>query len=134
MKTVLTRLRDDGRQTLGIFQVFNGLMKIFECKTLELPYLNNKKNISCIPPGEYFVRKHDSPMFGKVFHVFEVPGRSEILIHKGNYSSSDTEGCILVGKEFIDINLDGTTDISSSTQTMQNMLSSLPEEFKMIII
>jgi len=133
MKVVLTRLTDDGKQTLGLLQVFNGLMKVFECKTLELPDLHNKKEISCIPVGEYYVRKHDSSILGKVFQIFNVPYRSEILIHKGNYNA-DTKGCILVGKDFIDINIDRVTDITSSGKTMETMLCSMPDEFKMIIV
>lgn len=133
MKTILTRLTDDGKQTLGIFQSFVGLTKLFECKTLELPYINNQRQISCIPVGQYIVRKHNSPTFGKTFHVLNVEGRSEILIHKGNFNHN-TKGCILVGKDFIDINADGTTDITSSSKTVQEMLTLLPDEFKMIII
>ena len=133
MKAILTRLTDDGKQTLGILQVFNGLMKIFECKTLELPYLNNQKQVSCIPTGQYIVKKHNSPTFGKTFHVLNVEGRSEILIHKGNFNR-DTKGCILLGKDFIDIDQNGTTDITSSGKTVETMLSVMPEEFKLMII
>jgi len=133
MKTILTRLTDDGKQTLGQFQAFSGISKVFECKTLELPWLDNSKQISCIPAGTYQVRKHNSPTFGKVFHVTGVPGRSEILIHKGNFNK-DTKGCILVGKDFIDINTDGTTDITQSGATLEKMLMYLPDEFTLKII
>ncbi len=133
MKAILTRLNDDGKQTLGILQVFDGLTKVFECKTLELPYINNQKQISCIPVGIYHVRKHNSPTFGKVFHVLNVENRSEILIHKGNYNRN-TKGCILVGKDFIDIDKDGATDITSSGNTMDLFLSVMPDEFKLSIL
>ena len=133
MKAILIRLADDGKQTLGQLLVFDGLIKIFECKTLELPYLDNQKQISCIPVGTYIVKKHTSPTFGKVFYVSGVPNRSEILIHKGNFNK-DTKGCILIGSGFGDINKDGTTDIVNSNKTVEDMLKVMPDEFKMTII
>jgi Family of unknown function (DUF5675) len=133
MKATLTRLADDGFQTLGIFQSWDGIYPLFSCKTLELPYLGNRTLISCIPKGTYEVKKHNSPTFGKCFKLFDVPGRTDILIHKGNFNK-DTKGCILVGKDFIDINEDGTTDISCSTGTFEKMFACLPEEFELKII
>lgn len=41
-------------------------------KTLELPFLDNQQNISCIPNGEYVMVKHKSPKFGNCFKVFEM--------------------------------------------------------------
>ena len=32
MKAILTRLDDDGKQTLGHLMLFKGLEKVFECK------------------------------------------------------------------------------------------------------
>lgn len=133
MKVILTRLLDDGKQTLGILQCYNGLLKAFECKTLELSYQGNRKETSCIPIGNYKTIKHNSPTFGKCFKVLNVPGRSDILFHRGNYNK-DTKGCILVGKDFIDINQDGTTDISASGTTFDKMLLVLPESFNLIIV
>lgn len=51
----------------------------------------------CIPSGEYPVRIDFSPRFQRPMpRVENVPGRSGILIHYGNYVE-DTEGCVLVG-------------------------------------
>ena len=65
-------------------------------QTLELPWKENKTKISCIPEGTYETRWHLSPRFGWCYKLFDVPGRSEILIHHGNYPKN-TEGCILLG-------------------------------------
>ena len=46
MKAILTRLDDDGKQTLGYLTLFKGLKKVFECKTLELPWKANETNVS----------------------------------------------------------------------------------------
>lgn len=98
----------------------------FSCKTLELPWLDNQKYVSCIPTGFYRARKHISPTFGESIWILDVPGRSEILIHFGNYAGSknpntgrpDTKGCVLVGKAFVDIDGDGKLDVTASKSTM----------------
>lgn len=66
------------------------------CYTLERPYLNNEKNISAIPDGEYACLLKYSPNFGNVYEVMDVPNRTDILIHVGN-ELNDSSGCILVG-------------------------------------
>lgn len=51
----------------------------------------------CINTGEYLAKYEYSPKFRQ--HLIElknVPNRSEIKIHAGNFSK-DTQGCILVG-------------------------------------
>jgi hypothetical protein len=67
--------------------------------TLERPWKDNARNVSCIPPGEYrtsFLERSASGKYRNVFHVEGVPGRSGILIHNGNIVDH-TKGCILVG-------------------------------------
>lgn len=77
----------------------------FTCFTLELPWRGNHPNISCIPAGRYVCRLAESPRFGRVFHVCDVPDRTHILIHPGNFAGdvtldyrSDVAGCILLGR------------------------------------
>lgn len=77
----------------------------FYAHTLELPWYSNQRKVSCIPDGKYLCRIKQSPRFGRVYQVMDVPGRSDILIHAGNYAGdkslgrlSDVEGCILVGE------------------------------------
>ena len=78
----------------------------FFCKTLELPWRNNQKGISCIPSGEYIVALRQSPKYGRIYWVTNVPDRSWILIHSGNVAGdvnkgfrTHVQGCILLGKE-----------------------------------
>ena len=72
------------------------------CLTLEEEWKENARGISCIPAGSYLCQKVTTPKHGETYQVLDVPGRSSILIHSGN-TEEDTEGCILVGKEFGDI-------------------------------
>jgi hypothetical protein len=78
----------------------------FFCNTLELPWRNNAKGLSCIPSGEYIVKIRQSPRYGQIYWVTNVPNRSWILIHSGNYAGDKTKGfkthvagCILLGKK-----------------------------------
>jgi hypothetical protein len=67
--------------------------------TLEDPWLNNQRYISCIPSGTYVCAGRLSPKFGATFEVKDVPDREDILFHRGN-TEDDTKGCILVGEQF----------------------------------
>lgn len=71
------------------------------CHTLELPWKENKRSISCIPAGEYEARIRLPRESGtrNYIHLLvkDVPNRSYILVHIGN-TTKDTKGCILVGQ------------------------------------
>ncbi|MEO6901532.1 MAG: DUF5675 family protein [Bacteroidia bacterium] len=125
----INRLSDDGKQTLGNLNVIGAS---FSCKTLELPYLDNKFQVSCIPCGTYIVKKRWSLKFGNHFHVTNVPNRSFVLIHFGNYYT-DILGCILVGDAFKDINHDGLKDVTNSKVTLKKLYEIMPNEFKLVI-
>ena len=70
------------------------------CDTLENPWLDNQRNISCIPEGEYPVRirlPRESATRDYIhLLVKDVKDRDYILFHIGN-TAKDTSGCILVG-------------------------------------
>jgi len=70
------------------------------CDTLENPYINNERNISCIPVGKYKVRIRlaSESASRDYLHLLveDVPNRDYILFHRGN-TAKDTSGCILVG-------------------------------------
>lgn len=128
-------------ETAGCGIIFQGNDILFEFRTIELPLFTvplkpNTVRTNCIPEGVYKVTKIYSPTKGQCFMVHNVPGRTAILIHKGNYATGkkvDTQGCILPGKDLIDMNKDGNLDVSNSTETMTELLRVLPDEFKLII-
>lgn len=101
--------------------MLDGVNMILTCKTLELPWKNNERNESCIPAGEYLVKKTRSITFGECFEVTNVENRSAILIHAGNYKR-DTKGCILPGDEFKDIDGDGLIDVVNSKNTLERII------------
>ena len=72
----------------------------FIAHTLELAWKDNKKSVSCIPEGRYDCRVRLARESGSRDYVHllvqDVPNRSYILFHRGNYPS-DSRGCILTG-------------------------------------
>lgn len=98
----LLRTKTSDQGTEGVL-ITDGFM----CKTLELPWRENKRSISCIPSGEYTVQIRQSPKYGSVYWVTKVPNRTWILIHAGNFAGdtkfgfrTHVNGCILLGKKF----------------------------------
>ncbi len=96
----LIRFKGSFQGTQGMLFLPNG----WNCCTMEPPWIENIKSRSCIPAGEYQVSIKESNKYGSVYQVRDVPGRTDILFHTGNYAGdeesgyrSDTDGCILPG-------------------------------------
>lgn len=103
MQAILTRFRSSEQGTLGTLFIPE---VNFSCYTIELPWLDNKPRISCIPIGEYKVIPYSSAKFGQTYLLLGVPNRTGILIHTGNLAGdkskgyiTHSQGCILVGKK-----------------------------------
>lgn len=117
----LTRIAYREKSTLGILKVED-----FECFTLELPWLDNQKNISCVPEGNYLYKKRISPSRKiEVIELSGVEGRSYIQIHPGNYTRQIL-GCVLPGMGLQDIDKDGIFDVSNSTTAFNSIMSLAP--------
>jgi hypothetical protein len=93
----LSRISSGDQGTVGILT-----SEDFVCYILELPWRNNERAKSCIPEGVYQASWHKSPRFGWTYRISDVTGRSEILIHTGNYAGdtsrgflSNSHGCLL---------------------------------------
>lgn len=133
-KALLLRVEKNEKQTLGRFYIFNERGKlVFHCFTLELPDLKNAKNVSRIPAGDYEVIPRHTPKRGAHFHITNVPGRTWILIHSGNYYR-DIQGCILPGSQWVDIDGDGYKDVINSRDTLMQMVEFAPEGFDLTIM
>lgn len=64
------------------------------CETIELPWRNNKRSVSCIPEGQYRIIKRMHPQHGEQLQVINVPNREGILIHPANFAIRELQGCI----------------------------------------
>lgn len=101
LQAFLIRRETSDQGTIGIL-VFPTLG--FSCFTMELPWRDNKQNISCIPVGSYRVDYRESKRRGPCYHIKGVDERTYILKHSGNFAGdvekgfkSHSQGCVLVG-------------------------------------
>lgn len=103
MKTAhIYRLASDDQGTRGVFSC-EGMWWY----SLELPWRDNKPNISCIPTGEYMVQRRYSNHFKR--YTYWLRGtfpRTYILIHSANFAGDESkgwqthlQGCITLGKK-----------------------------------
>jgi len=133
-------------QTKGKFIVFGKDRGVgFKCLSLELKWLNNERQVSCIPEDLYECEIRYSAKYGRHIHIKGVPNRSLILVHPANYAGSlnprtkksDLLGCVAVGDKYVDIDGDGICDIANSKKTFEKVMSFFPddeEKFKIAII
>jgi len=132
-RLILTRLKKEEDRTLGRLLVFSGLDLIANFTTLELPFKNNERGNSSILSAFYYVEPRTADRFKKHLHVVGVPGRDYILIHAGNWPK-DTNGCILVGSGFNDIDGDGKIEIMGSRKALNHLTEIITEKAELIIL
>lgn len=61
---------------------------------IELPWKNNRHQVSCIPEGVYHLAKRNSAKFGNHIQILGVPDRDLVLIHPANNALEELKGCI----------------------------------------
>jgi len=64
------------------------------CNTIELPWKNNERRVSCVPEGKYFLSKRYSKKHKWHIEVRNVTGRNAILFHPANNAMKEQNGCI----------------------------------------
>lgn len=101
IKVTITRETSGDEGTFGTLE-----MEGFKCKTGELPWRDNKPQVSCVPPGTYSALWQDSPKHGMCYHLVGVPDRSFVEIHSANFVGDKLKGyacemlgCITLGKD-----------------------------------
>jgi hypothetical protein len=97
IKLKLTRFSMTDKFTLGILSDKSNGQYI--AVTLENPWLDNARDISCVPAGRYTCVPVNSSKFGQTHKLMNVKDRDGILFHAGN-TERDTSGCILLGSMF----------------------------------
>lgn len=111
----------------------------FFCRSIELPWYENQKDISCIPTGTYLCSIHKSTRRGLVYKVGGVENRDGILFHAGNWAGdvlkhlkSDSEGCILLGDDLVRI--DCQMAVTNSVNTINGFMKAMNyKPFKLIV-
>ena len=133
MKGQLTRVIYYDKCIIGRLDLYDGPLKVFSCKTLERPWMENKNKVSCVPAGSYPVVLEYSAHFKRKLNELKlVPGRSEVKIHVANYVTQ-LEGCIAVGLSVGDINKDGVPDMVSSRIALERMHEALDGELHWLL-
>ena len=122
MRILLTRTNAASDSCLGTLSVDG----VFECFTLEDELREVKvAGETAIPPGTYAILPRTeggmSPKYAERYgsvHVGmawlqDVPGFEWVYIHTGN-TDDDTDGCILVGTDFVQSDEAGNHNVTSS--------------------
>lgn len=135
MTITLTRLHDNGIETVGHVEAVNDAGEKLTFQALELPWKDNHHDISCIPCRIYTVKKVGPSANIPYDHlaIQDVPERSGVCIHAANYVSQ-LRGCVAVGMSLTDINGDGQLDTTSSKVALKKLMDFLPEESELIIV
>jgi hypothetical protein len=127
---VLVRNIDNGTETLGTLQVG----QVFQCRTLERSYKNNLPNISSILIGTYTCSwKWMWRELRYRYQVMNVPNRTGVFLHQGNYFF-ESAGCIILGSQPQDINGDSQLDLIN-TKTILDYFEQLMghKDFQILI-
>ena len=133
LNATLTRVSDDNGSTVGTLKIGD-----VEFVTLEEPWRDNQRGVSCIPAGTYRVVPHgwdagnkSGLRFKRAYRLLGTEPRTAILIHAGN-TVDDIEGCILVGLTVGTLN--GKRAVLQSTRAMTQMRDVVGQnEFNLVV-
>ena len=119
----VTRIMDDGTQTLGIMDVLaeDESTVLYSLATSELPWKDNQNRISSIPTDKYRVKSYKNTKHGQCFYVIGNEAgnyaygklfgngyiRTEVLIHFAPKAPEWLMGCISPGP-YVNINTNQT--------------------------
>ena len=118
-KVILQRVWMDDNQSTGSLIVLDELRQpIYISPCIERGDRNNEQNVSNVPTGTYPLVWENSPKFGMVWELKDLPNRSECKIHAANMWNQ-INGCIAPGTYLGEINEDGYYDTLSSGDALK---------------
>lgn len=116
--------------TLGTLYVYDKEKQIYKSESLERGWVDNKKNISCIPVGRYpLVLEYSNKFRKKLWEIKDVPNRSECKIHAANYWYQ-LNGCISPGYNRRLLDNDTILDVTSSNNQLKLFHKAMGSEIK----
>lgn len=126
-KIYVNRIFQNRNKTLSQCVVADGHKFVLNFKAIELPWRDNQRFISCIPPGDYPAKAIKRASRPNEYGIWlpDVPSRSGIMIHVGNFVRQ-LNGCIAPGTKFIDIDRDGIIDVTNSRYVMEQLQRHIP--------
>lgn len=123
----INRIKEGYKETLGTGTLFVDDVAKFDFCVLERPNLHNERNVSSIPAGIYSASKiRRGSNNKKAILLAGTQPRTEILIHSGNYYD-DSEGCLLIGSRFTDVDHNGIYDVIESNDTVNTLFDLIPD-------
>lgn len=105
-QATLTRLETGPEGTFGRLDIHDEKTGevVFTCATLELPWRENARGVSCAPAGSYLFKwRTDSPKHGACYEEWDDPAtperedikdRDNIQIHAANLAGDETQGYV----------------------------------------
>lgn len=114
----LKRVTYSTRGTFGVLVDSQTLFPI--ALTLEKPWRDNEREVSCIPGGLYLCKLQDN---GEKISVFNVPNRDGIQIETFNYEHQ-SKGCIALGQALMREN-GVVVGVSSSKEAFNILLDAV---------
>ncbi|WP_232304731.1 DUF5675 family protein [Agarivorans gilvus] len=96
LKIKVKRLKQGTKSTLGSLKI-DGVAKSWYVLEPGGPDSQQEGSDHRISTGTYKLKPYSSPKYKNVYQLLNVPGRTNILIHAGNYHQ-DTLGCLMPGK------------------------------------
>ena len=134
MDLYLNRFIHSDKSEIGLLYI-DGKFQNF---TIERPWLDNQRSVSCIPEGKYMLGLREDPtpltmQYREIYDFFQwhlwikdVKDRSGIYMHHGNYPK-DILGCVAVAATY-DIN---TPDfIGNSRKTYSKLYQKLKPQIE----
>lgn len=99
--------------------------------SMELPWKDNERSVSCIPEGTYEVNLTYSQRFQRDLYILShVNDRDGIRIHPANYPR-ELEGCIALGNTYSDTGEKHLVSSGSAVKALHKVMGGEP--FKLII-
>lgn len=104
---------ENENKRLSFLKVIHNCIPLYSDVAIDLPYRDNKVNVSGIPIGLFEMEYTYSPRFKRMLWLVHVPGRSGIRFHIANYVYQ-LNGCVAPGTGVADIDGDGILDVTNS--------------------
>lgn len=123
--SILQRYKTSDQGTFGTLNIGTS-----NFATGELPWRDNQPGKSCIPAGMYIANPFNSLTHGPCYKLTNVPGRTDVELHVGNFCGntdegykSDVLGCIILGN--VCTILEGQLAVADSVIAYKRFLSVL---------
>lgn len=121
--------------TFGTIELPSGLTLF----TVERPWLGNKPFVSCVPTGQYGLKRRRSPKVKMItdgrwetgFEITNVHGRSLVMLHPANWPD-ELNGCVGVGMAYGILN--GRLGVERSQDAFDLLMMNLQDDFYTLTI